>query len=210
MTFQELINEVAAMLGENPTTPMRWTLGEFQRASNEALKKLTGYFGDWVAEESLSLTSATDTYELPEDLRAVVSWSFEDSDIKQLITSRESLPTDGKTGCPSVMAQDRTSLASPGRRSAVFYPAPDVDYEVIVTYQYLPTLDINELGAVVPVGIDLEYPLILLTCHYLASKSTVEKNDKDQQNYLKLAMSSISTTVALEVNKEYRSLGNYL
>lgn len=209
MDYTELITLVAAQLGENPTTPIRWSTTEFEFAANEALKKISGYFGDWVKETTLNLTDVTDTYDLPGDLVRVTRWSYTDDSHVYYVTDRGSLPTDGREGQPEWAAFERSSASTPGSRAMVFYPYPDNDYDVIVTYQYLPTVDKDSPSTVIPIGIDLEYPLVMLTCHYLSSKSTVEKNQFDQENYYMLAMKSLTTTVALDVNDEYKGRKGY-
>ena len=208
MNYSDLKTEALSQLGDNPTSPRRWTELEVERAVNNAIKKMGTYLGPWYRETILNVTDASDTYGLSNDTADVVKISADESKRTVPRVSYAQLPTDGIEGQPEVFALLESGPTVTTSKAVVFYPAPDKNYTYIVTERYQPKADTTDV-APIPVPLDIEDALIYYTCYYLSMKSTTSSSTEDSSRFLKLAKESLAEMSELRINAEEKGGRGY-
>jgi hypothetical protein len=203
MNYSDLKTEAISQLGDNPTTPQRWTATEVERAVNNAIKKMGTYLGPWYRETTLNVTDASDTYALSNDTTDVMKIAADESKRNVARVSYAQLPTDGIEGQPQVFALLESGPTVTTSKAVVFYPAPDQNYTYIVTEQYQPKADTTDTNPI-PVPLDIEDALIYYTCYYLSMKATTSSSTEDASRFLKLAKESLAEMSEWRINSEMK------
>ena len=212
MNYSELTSLSLNLLGENPSSLIRWTDDEVEFAVNNSLKKVSSYMGPWYRETVINATDATDTYSLSNDTTNVVKLEISGTLLQR--TEYGNLPTDGKTGSPYVFALMQSGPTVTQNKAIVLYPAPDGDYDYIATEQYQAKADTTDVLDI-PVSLDIEDALVYYTCYFLSMKSSVSSSSEEAGKYLKLAKDALLEASEMTVNYEshwgrgYFSGGSY-
>lgn len=201
MDYSDLTTLALNTLGDNPTTPKRWTAGEVEFAVNRTIKKLGTYLGPWLRETTLNVTDASDTYTLSNDTADVFKVAADESKSLVARVADYQLPTDGSTGQPQIFAVLESGPTVTTSKAVVFYPAPDQDYTYIVTESYQPKADTSDTNPL-PIPLDMEDVAVYFTCYYLSMKSTTSSSTEDASRFLKLAKDSLAQMSTFRINAE--------
>lgn len=201
MNYTDLTTLSINQLGDNPTSPQRWTAGEVEFAVNATIKKLGSYLGPWYRETTINATDATDTYALSNDTADVVKITTDASKSMVARVSYGDLPIDGITGEPSIFALLESGPTVTNSKAIVFYPQPDQDYDYVVTETYQPQADTSDVTPL-PIPLDMEDVAVWYTCYYLAMKSTTSSSSEDASRFLKLAKEALAEMSEYRINAE--------
>jgi len=201
MDYSDLTTLALNIMGDDPTTPKRWTAGEVEFAVNQSIKRLGTRLTPWTRETTVNVTDASDTYTLSNDTADVFKISSEESMKKLGRVAPQALPTDGGTGEPSVFAVLDSGPTVTTSKALVFYPAPEQNYTYIVTESYQPKADTTDTLPL-PFPFDAEDAITHFTCYYLSMKPTASSSESDSQRYLKLAMDSLAQMSQWAINAE--------
>jgi len=201
MNYTDLKALVLPTLGASVSNPKRWSAAEIEFASNQALKRLATYLTSWTRETAVSVTDASDTYQLSADTLDVWKVAVDSSNSYLPRTSVASLPTDGRIGAAEMFAIMDSGPTVTTSKAIVFYPAPGADKDYVVTEVYQAVVDTTDTLDI-PIPLTLEDPLVYLTCYYLSSKMTVDKGNTDRQTYLQMALDALGQLSAISMNAE--------
>jgi len=201
MDYSDLTTLALNIMGDDPTTPKRWTAGEVEFAVNQSIKRLGTRLTPWTRETTVNVTDASDTYTLSNDTADVFKISSEESMKKLGRVAPQALPTDGGTGEPSAFAVLDSGPTVTTSKALVFYPAPEQNYTYIVTESYQPKADTTDTLPL-PFPLEAEDAITHLTCYYLSMKPTASSSESDSQRYLKLALDSMAQMSQWAINAE--------
>ena len=210
MTYTTLRNLALSILEENTATPRRWTEDEIEFFINSALEWLSEYHTGWVFVVTDTIGVASDTYAIDDNVLRVnevklkLTTDTEWPDTSLVEKGLPFLEIDGKQDRPTYFGvSDSSDIVNSNLTGIVFYPAPDITYDIRIAYNYHPVLDKTTPNDTVPIPAKFNQAIVFQTCAGLMSKLSVnKKGQNDSDYYSKLALQSISSPMKNDVNRQ--------